>query len=96
MPDDDLYESTATVPGGDGTMCEIVRCGLERGHAQTWHWFQYLWDVNPILLVIVMTVLAAVTWRLMVILREEQAGPAWQPHAVYEAPRFDEEQRRAS
>ena len=76
-------------------MCEIVRCGLTSGHAQAWYWFGYLSNVDPILLIVVMTVLAAVTWRLLVIIREEQAASAWQPQAIYAPPHFEEE-RRAS
>jgi hypothetical protein len=59
------------------------------------NWLQSSGGLDPLVVLIMATVLVVVAWRLMAIVREVQAEPALAPHTLYEAPRLDEE-RRAS
>lgn len=76
-------------------MCETITCAITGHESWLWQWVQSQPDSNPILVLIGMTLLVVVTWRLLTVIRELDAEPAGELRAIYEAPGFEDE-RRAS
>jgi hypothetical protein len=74
--------------------CISTGCRLQSATWYIWsYWLPHLWDTNPVLFVMMTSVVLYVSWLVIRAVRKSQSGPTWTPHTVYEPPRFEESER---